>query len=66
MYFRYVRELQFDEKPDYSFLKDLFVKLMIKNHFIQDFRYDWTVTSQVFIVSILFCIQRSKVFMKKN
>jgi len=35
--------LQFDEKPDYSYLKDLFLKLMIKNQFIQDFKYDWVI-----------------------
>jgi hypothetical protein len=43
--------LQFDEKPDYSYLKDLFLKLMIKNQYIQDFKYDWTTNqmSNVFI-----------------
>ena len=30
LYFNYVRKLQFEEKPDYVFLKNLFKKVNIK------------------------------------
>lgn len=40
-FFKYVRELQFEEKPDYQFIKDLFKKLLIKNEWYNDFNFDW-------------------------
>ncbi len=43
IYFNYVRELQFDEKPNYSYLKDLFTKLFLKNQYTLDYKYDWSI-----------------------
>ena len=40
-YFKYIRGLQFDEKPDYKYLNDLVKKVMISNNFYNDFKFDW-------------------------
>ncbi len=45
-YLNYVRELQFDEKPDYQYLKDLFKKLLYKHHLTNDFEFDWHVAER--------------------
>lgn len=39
----YCRNLKFEEKPDYSYLKKLFKDLMLKNGFECDYAYDWTI-----------------------
>ena len=41
LYFEYVRNLQFDEKPNYSYLIKLFKDNMQKNKFLYDFEFDW-------------------------
>ncbi len=38
-----MRELQFDEKPDYQYIKDLFKKLLMKNELYNDFNFDWVL-----------------------
>ena len=40
-YVNYCRNLKFDEKPDYSFLRQLFKSLMHKSGFEHDYVYDW-------------------------
>ncbi|KAL7675424.1 hypothetical protein ACOME3_001684 [Neoechinorhynchus agilis] len=40
-FMRYVRELEFDERPDYQYLKDLVLSRMIEMRFRFDFNYDW-------------------------
>ena len=41
-YLQYARnEMDFDEKPDYNFLRSLFLKLMTKENFPDDDLYDW-------------------------
>lgn len=40
-YFKYVRELQFDETPDYCFLIELFAGLMKKHSMVNDLSFDW-------------------------
>lgn len=41
-YLEYSRnELDFDERPDYKFLRSLFFKLMTKEKFADDGIYDW-------------------------
>jgi hypothetical protein len=35
-YFTYVRNLQFEEKPDYQYLRNIFKKLMDKNDYFYD------------------------------
>jgi hypothetical protein len=41
-YLRYCRDLKFDMKPDYSYLRKLFRDLFIKNGYECDWKYDWT------------------------
>ena len=40
-YLDYVKKLGFEDKPDYEFLKGLFVNVMKKNHFEMDNDFDW-------------------------
>jgi casein kinase 1 len=41
-YLRYCRELEFDERPDYSYLRGLFQKLFYREGFGYDDVFDWT------------------------
>jgi serine/threonine protein kinase len=41
LYLNYVRNLQFDEKPDYSFLRKIFKDLFIKQGYDYDLSFDW-------------------------
>uniref|UniRef100_A0A8C4TPZ0 non-specific serine/threonine protein kinase n=1 Tax=Erpetoichthys calabaricus TaxID=27687 RepID=A0A8C4TPZ0_ERPCA len=41
IYLRYVRRLDFFEKPDYDYLRKLFTDLFDKNGFVFDYEYDW-------------------------
>ncbi|ORY41212.1 kinase-like protein [Rhizoclosmatium globosum] len=43
IYQQYVRDLKFDEQPDYDYLKGLLNKVLAKNGFIDDGIYDWMV-----------------------
>lgn len=45
-YLTYCRNLKFDEKPDYSFLKGLFKELFVKSGFECDYVYDWNILAQ--------------------
>ncbi|KAL2530303.1 casein kinase I [Forsythia ovata] len=42
-YFHYCRSLQFDDKPDYSYLKRLFRDLYIREGYQFDYVFDWTM-----------------------
>jgi len=42
-YISYCRNLRFDEKPDYAFLKSLFKDLFAKNSFENDALFDWVL-----------------------
>jgi len=39
--FQYCRSLQFDEKPDYAYVKSLFKKISEFLKFDHDYNYDW-------------------------
>lgn len=41
-YMNYVKNLEFKERPDYNFIRNLFVNEFIKNKFIYD-NYDWEI-----------------------
>jgi len=43
MYLNYCRNLKFEEKPDYSYLRKLFKDVMYRNNFENDYMYDWVI-----------------------
>lgn len=43
LYFNYVRSLQFDERPDYAYLRKIFRNVFIRERFRSDDQFDWTV-----------------------
>lgn len=43
VYFQYVRSLRFDDKPDYSYLRKLFRDLFVREGFVWDYVFDWTI-----------------------
>jgi len=51
-YLRYVRRLDFFEKPDYDYLRKLFTDLFDKNGYVFDYEYDWVGKP---LVSVLKC-----------
>lgn len=40
-YLRYVRRLDFFEKPDYDYLRTLFMELFERKGYTFDYTYDW-------------------------
>ncbi len=52
MYLRYVRRLDFFEKPDYTYLKKLFQDLFDRKGYVEDGVFDWTGKEQVSFLNI--------------
>ncbi|XP_016467877.1 casein kinase 1-like protein 1 isoform X2 [Nicotiana tabacum] len=46
LYFQYCRSLQFEEEPDYAYLKKIFRDLFIREGFQFDYVFDWVLRSQ--------------------
>ena len=42
-YFKYVRQLAFDEKPNYHYMRSLFRDLFERKGYQHDFMFDWTI-----------------------
>jgi len=42
----YARNLRFEDKPDYAYLKNLLKDLFIKSGFELDWQYDWNIIAQ--------------------
>lgn len=42
-YMKYVRNLKFDEKPDYQMLRDLLRNLFYRKKYVEDFEFDWVI-----------------------
>ena len=40
-FFSYCKNLRFEEKPDYSFLRRIFREVFIKENFSFDYAFDW-------------------------
>jgi serine/threonine protein kinase len=45
-YLVYCRNLRFDEKPDYQYLRRLFKESMHRNGYEYDYAYDWTASAE--------------------
>jgi len=45
-YMNYVRNLRFEDKPDYSYLRSLFKELFQRKGFQYDYDYCWTKISK--------------------
>lgn len=45
-YLNYCKNLKFEDKPDYAYLRKLFTSVFAKNGFELDFAYDWIVLKQ--------------------
>ena len=43
VYLNYCRNLKFEEKPDYGYLRKLFKDLMHQSGFENDYNYDWVI-----------------------
>jgi len=41
VYLNYCRALRFEDKPNYSYLRNLFLDLMEREDIVYDFNYDW-------------------------
>lgn len=44
-YFRYVRRLDFEDRPDYSYLRSLFRKALERNNYVDDGFFEWIESS---------------------
>ena len=42
-YFNYIRSLDFDETPSYSYLRKIFRNLFVREGFDCDYVFDWTI-----------------------
>ena len=42
-YFNYIRSLEFEDKPNYSYLRKIFRDLFVREGFEYDHVYDWTI-----------------------
>ncbi|KFY24256.1 hypothetical protein V491_02223 [Pseudogymnoascus sp. VKM F-3775] len=43
IYLNYTRSLRFDDKPDYVYLRKIFRDLFVREGFLYDYVFDWTV-----------------------
>lgn len=57
-YLRYVRRLDFFEKPDYDYLRKLFTDLFDRNGYIFDYQYDWTGKPLVSVEWVFFVARK--------
>jgi len=45
-YLTYVRNLRFEDKPDYMYLRNLLKDLFFKSGFEFDYQYDWMIIAK--------------------
>ena len=45
-YLNYCRNLRFDEKPDYTYCRNLFKELFTKSGYELDYIYDWNLVTE--------------------
>ena len=46
-YLHYCRSLRFEDKPDYPYLRQVFVDLMQKEGYDYDYVFDWTIVDKI-------------------
>jgi len=51
-YLNYCRSLRFDDKPDYSYLRQLFRSLFHRQGFTYDYVFDWNLLKLVSTVEV--------------
>lgn len=60
-YLNFCRSLRFDDKPDYSYLRQLFRNLFHRQGFSYDYVFDWNMLKFVsplyFLSSLLICLE---------
>lgn len=56
-YLHYVRSLRFEDRPDYTGIRTIFKKLLIKEGFEYDHIYDWVIVNQQHIGSNMFSVE---------
>ena len=47
VYFQYCRGLQFEEKPDYNYIRSLFKIVLQKYNYDYDNKYDWNLIKKI-------------------
>lgn len=62
-YLRYVRRLDFFEKPDYDYLRKLFTDLFDRNGYVFDYEYDWVGKP---LVSLFGCRAINRLYMMQR
>ena len=50
-YFEVVRQLEFDERPDYNKLRDIFKQLFYSLGYEYDYQYDWVLREKQMQIS---------------
>jgi len=50
-YFKYVKNLKFEEEPNYQYLNDLFLSVLSKNQMINDLHFFWIIKPKKHIFS---------------
>ena len=45
-YIKYVRELKFEEKPDYNYIQGLFISVLSKNELRNDLMFSWIINKR--------------------
>lgn len=49
----YCRGLQYDEKPDYQYLRNLIAQAMQKKDFKNDLEFDWFITEKASLADVI-------------
>ena len=45
-FFQYARGLQFEDKPDYNYVRSIFKKVAERYNYEYDFKFDWTIINK--------------------
>ena len=52
-YINYTRNLDFEQEPDYEYLKGLFRQIMKKFNYEEDFDYDWSKKNGIQTIKVI-------------